>query len=211
MAEIDFSELDYSRMICNPMAVPQKASPEDVYDILQQHKEFLEPTPHLRRECLFRYIPLVYDKNSPLHNHIDDIKKLKGKAAELAGFKKVEGRYLEHVEKVITGQDSIVNYMIIRYVTLHKSKLWHRWCILNEVLESTSERLMRDANKDDLKNFETLSNQIDEIKQELLSNDNSLQLIDDMYEYYFEDKLKLRPEDIARNRKEGKPLVDYDS
>jgi hypothetical protein len=207
MAEIDYSELDYSKMICNPMAVPPKKSPEDHYDIFQQYREFTTPTFDLDRSKLFRYIPLVYDKNSPLHVVIDDIKKLKGKAAELAGFKKIDGKYLESVEKLLTGQHKEANYMIIRYVVLHKSKQWHRFCILNEVFEHTSERLLRDPSKSDLQNFESLSEQIDTVKQDLLSKDNSSKLEEDMYSYYFDDKLKLKPEDIALNRKEGKDIV----
>lgn len=208
MAEIDFTELDYSKMICNPMAVPPKKSPEDHYELFQQYKEFTEPTFDLDRSKLFRYIPLVYDKNSPLHLVIDDIKKLKGKAAELAGYKKDNnGKYFEAVEKLITGQHTQANYMIIRYVILHKSKQWHRFCILNEVFEHTSERLLRDPSKNDLQNFESLSEQIDTVKQDLLSKDNSRKLEEDMYEYYFDDKLKLKPEDIALNRKLKKQLV----
>ena len=97
--------------------------------------------------------------------------------------------------------------MIIRYVILHKSKQWHRFCILNEVFEHTSERLLRDPSKNDLQNFESLSEQIDTVKQDLLSKDNSRKLEEDMYEYYFDDKLKLKPEDIALNRKLKKQLV----
>jgi hypothetical protein len=207
MAEIDFSELDYSKMICNPMVVPPKKSPEDFYEIFQQYKEFTEVTIDLDKNKLFRYIPLVYDKNSPLHLVIEDIKKLKGKAAELAGYRKIEGKYVEAVERLITGQHQLANFMIIRYVTLHKSKQWHRFCILNEVFDITSEKLLREPSKSDLQSFETLSEQIDTIKQDLLSKDNSKKLDEDMYEYYFSDKLRLRPEDIALNRKNGKALV----
>lgn len=190
------------------MAVPPKKSPEDHYELFQQYKEFTEPTFDLDRSKLFRYIPLVYDKNSPLHLVIDDIKKLKGKAAELAGYKKDNnGKYFEAVEKLLTGQHTQANYMIIRYVILHKSKQWHRFCILNEVFEHTSERLLRDPSKNDLQNFESLSEQIDTVKQDLLSKDNSRKLEEDMYEYYFDDKLKLKPEDIALNRKLKKQLV----
>ncbi|MDU9793817.1 hypothetical protein RGC27_08235, partial [Helicobacter pylori] len=56
----------------------------------------------------------------------------------------------------------------------------------------------------DIRNFQMLGTQLDGIKQELLSGDKNLKLQEDLMQYYFEDKLELRPEDIARKRAKKK-------
>jgi hypothetical protein len=202
---IDWKSLDYSKMICNPMVVPDKKSPEDHYEIFKRYREFIQPTPSLNRAKLFRYIPLVYDKNSPLREHIEDIKKLKGKAAELAGFKRTNDRYPEQVEMMIACRNQTVNSMIIRYVTLHKNKLFHRYVVLSEMYDNMSIRLLdSQANKSEIEAFGSLGDQIDEITQELLSKDTDLQ--ESFEEYYLENQLRLRPEDIAERLLNGEEI-----
>jgi len=208
MADIDYSELSYDRMIVNPTAVPQKKCPSEVYDIFKKYKEFLEETPDIDRKKLFRYIPLVYDKNSPLRTVISDIKKIKTKAAELAGFNKDDnGRFLKPVEEVILCNDRVVNAMIIRYVLEHKSAKYHEMVVLSEAHVKLSVNVLEAPTDKDIKNFQTVGTQVDNIKQELLSGDNSSKLQEDLLHYYFEDKLQLRPEDIARKRAAKQPLV----
>lgn len=208
MAEIDYSELDYSRMIANPMEVPAKKSPADVYDIFNKFKEFLEETPDLDKKKLFRYIPLVYDKNSPLPAVLPDIKKVKTKAAELAGFKKdSDGRFLKPVESMILCDDRVVNAMIVRYVSLHKSAKYHEMVILSEAHVKVSVNVLESPSATDIKNFQMLGTQLDSIKQDLLSGDTSKKLQEDLMQYYFEDKLELRPEDVARKRAAKQPIV----
>jgi hypothetical protein len=202
---IDWKSLDYTKMICNPMVVPEKKSPEEHYEIFKRYQEFIQDTPGINRKALFRYIPLVYDKNSPLREHIDDIRKLKGKAAELAGFRRTNDRYSEQIEIAIACKNSTVNSMIIRYVTLHKNKLYHRYVVLNEMYDNMSIRLLESqASKSEIEAFGSLGDQIDEITQELLSKDVDLQ--ESFEEYYLENQLRLRPEDIAERLLEGDPI-----
>lgn len=208
MAEIDYAELDYDKMVANPMVVPIKKSPAEVYDIFNKYKEFLEETPELDKKKLFRYIPLVYDKNSPLHSVLPDIKKIKTKAAELAGFKKdEEGRFLKPIEDMITCLNHTVNTMIVRYVVYHKSARYEDMVILSEARSKLSAGLLNNPSDRDIKNFQSLGTQLDEIKQDLLSGDTNKKIQEDLMQYYFEDKLELRPEDIAKNRAAKKPLV----
>lgn len=208
MSTIDFSELDYTRMIANPMVVPLKKSPADFYDIFKKYKEFTVEVKGIDERKLFRYIPLVYDKNSPLHAVIGDFKKLKAKAAELAGFNKDnEGKYLKPVEDVLLCNNRDVNFMIVRYVIHHKSAKYHEMVILKEAHLKISVNVLEDPTTKELSSFKTVGAQVDELQQELLSGDNNPKLQENLLEYYFEDKLELRPEDIARRRSAGLPLV----
>lgn len=206
MAQVDWKNLDYSKMICNPMVVPEKKSPEDHYEIFKRYKEFVELTPNINRPKLFRYIPLVYDKNSPLREHIDDIRKLKGKAAELSGFKRNDGdRYPEPVEVMMACKNKTVNDMIIRYITLHKNKLYHRYVLMSEMYFNMSAGLLADAtNKAQIEAFASLGDAIDTIQQELLSKDVDLQ--ESFEEYYLANEIMLRPEDIAEKILNGEEI-----
>lgn len=207
-SSIDFLELDYTKMIANPMVVPVKKSPEEFYDVFKKYKEFGEKTPEVDRGKLFRYIPLVYDKNSPLHDVIGDFKKLKAKAAELAGFKKDnEGNFLKPVELILSCKNHEVNYMIVRYVIHHKSAKYHEMVILKEAHVKVSVNVLESPTAANLKSFQEVGTQVDAIQQELLSGDTNQHLHEDMQQYYFEDKLELRPEDIARKRAANLPIV----
>ncbi|HMG14780.1 MAG TPA: hypothetical protein VK590_05010, partial [Saprospiraceae bacterium] len=205
MSEIDFDELDYTKMMCNVRSIAIKKSPETEFDIFKKYKEFLVETPEIDRKKLFRYFPLVYDKNSPLHQVIQDIKRLKGKAAELAGFKiQADGNFMGHVMELMECNNRTVNQMIIRYVILHKSAKYHEMVVLREALAKLSVNVVENPTDKDLKNFQVVGERVDNVQQELLSGDNNEHLQSDLFEYYFEDQLQLRPEDVARKIREGK-------
>lgn len=212
MASIDFSELSFDGVFLNPMVVPVKKSPADYYPTWKQYAEFLPANfPHLNgvfMNKLLRYIPLVYAQKSPLHTVLSDIKKIKGAAAELAGFKRDEdGNFTKEVFSILQCRDNAVNKMIVRYIMIHKSGKYHEYAILREAHYNLGVRIVEEPDDKDIKNFKGLSIQLDDLSQTILGGDTSHKLHEDMYEYYLEDRLKLRPEDIARNRKEGKELV----
>lgn len=212
MAEIDYLELDYGKMICNPMVVPVKKCPSEVYEFFRIYKEYdadrIAEIPDIDKRKLFRYIPLVYDKNSPLRTVLSDLKKIKTKAAELAGFKKDDnGRFLKPIEEVIVCNNRVANAMIVRYLLEHKSAKYHEMVILSEVHAKLAVNVLEAPNDKDIKNFQAVGAQLDEIRQDLLGGDSSHKLQEDLLQYYFEDKLQLRPEDIARKRASKQPLV----
>lgn len=211
MGEIDFEDLDYSRMMCNVMSLPASHSPEDVYEVFKKYEEFIEPTPEIDRKRMFRYIVLVYDKHSPLHTVIHEIKRLKGKAAELSGFKKDEkGNFSAPVEDMMLCSNSRINAMIIRYVTLHKSAKYNEYVVLREAHHKLAIKVILDPTPKDLQNFQMVGERADAIQQELLNQDNNDNLQEALSEYYFEDRLALRPEDIARKIKEKKEKQEAD-
>jgi hypothetical protein len=207
MSAIDVSDLDFSQVFLNPFAVPEKKNPEDHYQEWKQYKEFLAETPEISRAKLFRYIPLVYSQKTPLNKIYDTIEKVKGAAAEIAGFFKSEdGKYHEAVEMLLTCSDPTYNAMILRYITLHKQSKYHEICVLKEAHFKLGVKVLEDPNGKDLSNFTQLGGTIDELTTSLFNNDNTENLKNDMNAYYLSDKLMLRPEDIAKKRKQGKAL-----
>lgn len=203
--QIDYLELDYNGVYLNPMVVPQKKSPEDFYEDWKRYVEFLTPTPEVDRKKLFRYIPLAYGQKSPLHAAINNIKKVKGVAAELAGFQRQnDGQFLSSVNEILTCRNFDVNRMIVRYITLHKSAKYHEYCILREAHFNLGVKVTADPSPKDLSNFTSVGNRVDELSQDLLNKDSTESLQENLYEYYMEDRLRLRPEDIAKKRQELK-------
>lgn len=207
---IDFEDLDYTKMMCNVMSIPLSKNPEDEFEIFRKYKEFNEkmnPTPEVDRKKLFRYFPLVYDKHSPLHV-ITDLKKMKGKAAELAGFKRQDdGSFLSNVMEILECSNREVNQMIIRYVVLHKSAKYHQWVVLREAHEKLSINIIEDPKKSNVDSFNDVSERLDSTQQELLSGDNNQKLQESMYDYHFENELQLRPEDMAKKILKAKAAV----
>lgn len=189
------------------MALPPKKSPLEAFELLQKHREFhvalLHPaTP---KSKVLRYVVLVYDKNSPLHEAHTDLNKKKLAAAELSGFvKEPGGMYSEKVEEMFRCKDKDINPMIIRYITLSRSALYHKYTILNEFYTSVSVRMLAGEAKID--EFNKVNKELEICESELLSNDNNLH--EDFTQYYFETNLELRPEDIAIRIQKGEKAIE---
>lgn len=205
---VDFAELDYSDIFLNPMVVPAKQDPTTYYKEWREYPEFRAETPNIDRKKLFRYIPLVYGKSSPLHGVLNTIEKVKAKAAELSGFSKIEGKYLTSVEDLMTCKDPVLNAMILRYITLHRQSKYHEFCVFKEVHFKLGLSIIEDPDSKDLKNYQDLGERIDDMLTSMFNTDTNKNLKDDMHLFYIEDRIRLRPEDIAEKRKEG---VDFKS
>lgn len=210
MSAVDPHKLDFTKMLCNVMSIAPKQNPLEEFEFFKKHREFHIPLVQMNKTKVLKYICLVYDKNSPLHDAYPDLNKKKIVACELAQFiKEDNGKFNGKVEDMIrcdsateTGRN--INAMIIRYVTGMKSALYHRWVLYTELHTQESVALLNGSTKID--NFKKISEELEKCESQLLSNDNTLHV--DLTRYYFEDKLELRPEDIAAKIAEGKePIV----
>lgn len=206
--DIDFSSLDWGKMMANTYAIPPKKDPRVEYKEVFRFPEYYpEAFPSADIVKTLRYIAMVYDKNSPLHQVFNDIKKVKTHAAELAGFiRQEDGRFLSNVEEILSCRNEAVNKMIVRYAITHKNALYSKFILYSELHTFEMEKLLAGAGGK-LSDFDMLSKNLDQTRQELLSQDNSIKLHEDFMSFYFEDKLLLRPEDIARRLQRGEPAV----
>ena len=203
--EIDFSELDYSQMLVNVSLLKPKQDPRSVFSDIFSFPEYWEDTEDVDVKKTLKYIPLAYDKNSPLHKHYSDLRKLKVKAAELAGFiKQDDGRFLSNVENVLLCGNRIVNKMIIRYCIQHKNMLYVKYVMYQQLYFTQMEQLLAGEKSGKVSEFDSIGDKIDEIRNQLFNQDKSQKLNSELEAFYFEDKLLLRPEDIARKLQEIK-------
>lgn len=205
MSAVDPYKLDFSNMLCNVMALAPKQNPLEEFDFLKKHKEFHVPTLQLNKIKTLKYLCLVYDRGSPLHDAYKDLWRRKMIAAELAQFvKEPGGRYKEVVEDMMKCNNKVVNAMIMRYLTGMYSGIYQRYALMCEMHARTSEKMLAGEAKID--DFNKVCDALEKAEHDLLSGDNLL--IPDLTRYYFEDKLELRPEDIALRLSNGdEPVI----
>lgn len=207
--ELDFDNFSWASMFADTYNMKPKQDPRVVFKNVFNFKEYYEELNEVDVVKFLRFIPMAYDKNSPLRLHFTESTRLKIKAADLAGFvRQDDGRFLSNVENVLNGGNEIANRMIIRYVVQHKNSLYTRFVMYQELYENEMNKL-RSGEKGAAKisEFDTLGDKLDEIRQELFSQDNNIKLQNDFHQFYFEDKLLLRPEDIAEKLRKGEPAV----
>ena len=201
--EIDFSSLDWSAMMVDTFNLQPKQDPRVVYPESFVFPEYYEETHDIEVRKVLRYIPMVYDRNSPLHKIYTDLRKLKIKAADLAGFiRQEDGKFLSNVEAVLMCANPVINKMIIRYVTQHKNALYVRFVMYNELYVTNMEAMLGGKTNGKVSDFDALGDKLDEIRQQLFSQDKSPKLHEDLQQFYFDDRLFLKPEDIAKKLQE---------
>jgi hypothetical protein len=207
--ELDFDSLNWSSMMVDSYNIKPKQDLRKLFPGVFNFKEYYEELNDVDVTKFLRFIPMCYDKNSPLRQHFTEMNRLKIKAADLAGFiRQEDGRFLSNVEEVLAGNNEVANRMIIRYVVQHKNSLYTRYVVYQELYEIEMQKL-RSGEKGVAKisEFDTLGDNLDKIRQELFSQDNNQKLLADFTQFYFEDKLLLRPEDIAEKLRKGEQPV----
>lgn len=209
MAEIDYDALDWSQLMTpNINKLPPKKDPRTEYKEVYRYPEYYpEAYPNADINKVLKYIAMVYDAKSPLHGVINDLRKVKMVAAELAGFiMQEDGKFLANVMQVLACRDAIANQMIVRYVVTNKSGLFSKFILYTELHSGLMNRLLG-GEKADIKEFDLLSDKLDSVRQEMFRKDQSKDLEALISEFYFSEKLKLRPEDIAKRIKQGEVPV----
>lgn len=208
--DIDLLSLDWGSIMTPGIQKmsPKKDPRSEFVDVFRFQEYWPESFPHLDLFKTLRYIVMVYDAKSPIHSVFNDLYKIKVNAAELAGFiKQEDGRFLSNVEEMMSCKDPVVNKMIIRYVVSNKSGLYSKFILYQELHFVEMTKLLSGEKGTKIGEFDLLSDKLDEVRQELFRKDKSIGLQDDFMKFYIEDKLMLKPEDIAKKLKEGKEPV----
>jgi hypothetical protein len=209
--EILLKELDCSRMLVNvsklkPSQDIKKAHPE----IFANHIEFALVPDGLNSQYLFRYLCLVYDKNSPLREMFpEDINRMKSTAAQLSGFKKNDsGRFNTVMEEIFVCRNHDINKMIVKYSILSRSTMYVQYVVLSEVYQKESLNLLSGA-KTKIDDFQKIGSELEIVRTEILNQDNNARLEASFVEFYIKDKLELRPEDIAKKIRNGELVSEF--
>ncbi len=207
-----FHDKEFSLMMYNPIRVPEDSSVLKYYKELNKVKEFrLDPGEGINNDMLMIYVLCMYDKNSPYRKKYADVLKRKIEVAHDVGFITIEGGNFEPpVEDFLRGKNRIVNRKIVEYVRLHRN---FKYAYLVSV-ESSYYNLMVEILGGETKNMskaKELQGELEDNLLEILNQDNNSFLKDEILRYIEEERLALRPEDIARKLQNGEIPVSIKS
>ena len=199
-----FSDKEFSQMMYNPIRVQPGEGVFKVYKDLAKHRAFkLDPGEGIDNNKLMQYIFCIYDKNSPYKKKITDILKRKIEAAHDVGFPEDEGGiFTSPIEDLLKGRNRIVNMKIVEYVRMHRNFKYAFMTSIENSYYNIMVDIMGGATKqiNDARNRQT---ELEDTLLELLNQDNNPYLRDEILRYMEDERLQLRPEDIAKKMQNG--------
>ena len=210
--ELEFQASDFERLMFRIDEMPDKADPVEFFPKLKKWQEFGPQKGNkgmsiIMKNKVFRWIVLMYDKESPFRYKVDDAVKRK---LEIAKHVKLIVDYNlidPQVKEIIKGENISVNRMIIAYVRMHRNshyalvvgleEMYYKDLLIVQNGESPKKPIT--ATQKDLENAIT----------ELLNQDNNKQVREELFSYMEDERLnELRPEGIAELFMSGKkPLA----
>jgi hypothetical protein len=207
-----FHQKEFVGMMYNPDKIPEGANVLTFYKDLSKVREFrLDPGEGIDNNKLMIYILLMYDKNSPYRRKYADVLKRKIEVAHDTGFETIEGGNFDSpVEDFLRGKNRVVNQKVVAYVRLHRS---YKYSYQISV-ESAYYNLMIEILGGETKNISKARELKDELEDnllELLNQDNNPILKDEILRFMEDERLKLRPEDIALKLQSGETPIEIKS
>lgn len=198
----NFAESEFSDMMFNVAEVPQQKHILNAFTKLRKIKEFSVKLNSLHKDKLIRYIMFLYDAKSPFRVKFSNILKRKVEAAKGAGWMVLgNGLFEENVEAVLRGDNKHANQMIVAFVRLHRNFKYSYLIALEEsfyrYLNETLSGNMANVTK-----MKSNQSELEEIITELLNDDNNFKVREQLLRYAENERLNLRPEDIARMEKQ---------
>lgn len=195
---LQFTDIEFRGMTFNPIKVPEGVSVFVIYPELKKYSIFKKSSgPGLDNNLVMLYIICMYDKATPYRGKFTDVLKRKIEIAHDVGFKMNEkGIFDDPVENMLKGLNKVVNKKIVEFVRIQRSFKYtylvaieaSYYNVMLEVKEGATKRIP------DLRNIQE---ELEETMAELLVEDNNPYLKDAVLRYMEEDRLQLRPEDIA--------------
>lgn len=203
-----FTNIEFRGMMYNPTKVPEET---DVFKIFPDLKKFSvfkkSPGETLDNNLVLLYIFCMYDKSTPYRGKFTDVLKRKIEIAHDVGFVlDNKGNFEDPVEDMLKGNNKIVNRKIVEFVRIHRSFKYtylvtiesSYYNVMLEVMEGATKRIP------DLRNIQE---ELEETMAELLSEDDNPYIRDAVLRYMEEERLQLRPEDIAIKLMNGEQPV----
>lgn len=203
-----FNEREFSQMMYNPIKVPEGVSVLKFYKDLNKVRTFkLSPGPEIDNDKLMQYIFCMYDKNSPYRKKYPDVLKRKVEIAHEVGWEDIGGGVFEPpIEDLLKGKNLVVNKKIVEYVRLHRN---FKYAFLVSI-EASYYNIMVDIMGGETKRISdarSIQTELEDTLMEILNQDNNPYLKDEILRYMEDERLKLRPEDVAKKLQNGESPV----
>jgi hypothetical protein len=193
-----FTTIEFRGMMYNPTKVPEDETVFKIFPELTKYKVFKKsPGPELDNNKVMLYIFCMYDKTTPYRGQYTDVLKRKIEIAHDVGFQMDnKGIFEEPVEDMLKGNNKIVNQKIVEFVRIQRSFKYtylvtieaSYYNVMLEVMEGATKRIP------DLKNIQE---ELEDTMVDILNEDSNPYLRDAVLRYVEEERLQLRPEDIA--------------
>lgn len=190
------------------MRVPDGESVLKFYKDLGKVKEFkLDPGEGIDNNKVLLFIMCMYDKSSPYRKKYSDPLKRKIEIAHDVEFADTGGGIFESpVEDFLKGKNRVVNKKIVEYVRLHRN---FKYAFLVSI-EASYYNIMLDimgGSTSQIKEARSIQVELEETLMAILNQDNNPHLRDEILRYMEDDRLELRPEDIAIKLQKGEAPV----
>lgn len=205
-----FTNIEFRGMMFNPSKVPEDASVFKIFPELKKHQPFKKsPGPELDNDLVMLFIFCMYDKSTPYRSKFPDVLKRKVEIAHDVGFKLDEkGVFEDPVEDFMKGNNEIVNRKIVEFVRIHRSFKYSYLVTIEASYYNLMLDVMGGATKR-IPDLRDIQEELENTMAELLTEDDNPYIRDAVLRYMEEERLQLRPEDIALKLAAGEQPVTY--
>jgi len=205
-----FTDIEFRGMMYNPSKVPEGETVFKIFPALKAHQPFKKsPGKELDNNLVMLFIFCMYDKSTPYRSKFPDVLKRKIEIAHDVGFTLDDkGNFEDPVEDFLKGNNEIVNRKIVEFVRIHRS---FKYSYL-VTIEASYYNLMLDVMGGETKripDLRSIQEELENTMAELLTEDDNPYIRDAVLRYMEEERLQLRPEDIALKLAAGEQPVTY--
>ena len=203
-----FHPKEFQQMMYNPERVPEGTSVLSFYKDLGKIREFKASAGEgIDDNKVLLYVLCMYDKNSPYRKKYNDVLKRKIEVAHDCGFETTEGgNFAPPIEDFLKGKNEKVNKKICAYVRMHRNYKYAYLVAMDESYYTLMLQIIGGETKK-IADAKSAQEELEQTLLEMLNEDTNPYLKDEMLRYMENERLALRPEDIAKAVQEGKSPI----
>lgn len=193
-----FTNIEFKGMVYNPSRIPEDESVFKIYPALKQYSILKKsPGPELNNDLVLLYIFCMYDKSTPYRGKYTDVLKRKIEIAHDVGFVLDEkGNFEDPVEDMLKGNNKIINQKVVEFVRIHRSFKYTYLVTIEASYYNVMLEVMEGATKR-IPDLRSIQEELENTMVELMNEDDNPYIKDAVLRYMEEERLQLRPEDIA--------------
>lgn len=208
---LQFTPIEFRGMMYNPSKVPENESVFKVFPELSKYKIFKKsPGPELDNNLVMLYVFCMYDKSTPYRGQYTDVLKRKIEIAHDIGFKMdKKGIFEEPVEDMLKGKNTIVNCKVVEFVRIQRSFKYTYLVTIEASYYNVMLEVMQGATKR-IPDLRGIQEELEETMVDILNEDENPHLKDAVLRYVEEERLQLRPEDIALKLAENEQPISIE-
>lgn len=207
-----FTDIEFRGMLYNPTKVPVDANVFDIFPGLKKYKILKKsPGPELNNDLVMLYIFCMYDKSTPYRGKYPDVLKRKIEIAHDVGFgMDNKGNFSDPVEDMLKGNNKIVNNKIVEFVRMQRSFKYTYLVTIEASYYNVMLEVMEGATKR-IPDLRDIQEELENTMVQLLNEDDNPYIRDAVLRYIEEERLQLRPEDIAlKLANNEQPITDQE-